>query len=135
MGEADAEARLGEVGDAADPDPLAIEEGAAAGMGREHLVGDRVVEEADHRLAVGDQADRDAPVADAAKEVGGAVDRVDDPEQRPLLAQPAFLAKEGIVGEGRRHALDDQVLGLLVGDRNEILEALPLDGSLPRPRK
>ena len=64
---------------------------------------------------------------DAAEEIGGAVDRVDDPQRRALLAEPALLAEHGIVAEGGAEALHDQVLGLLVGLRDEILPALVLD--------
>ena len=88
----------------------AVEPGAGR-VGAEGLAGDRRVHDAGHHLAVDRGRDRDAPGRQAAGEVGGAVDRVDVPDDaaRPLSA--AFLADDGRVGHLGADARGDHRLG------------------------
>ena len=59
----------------------------------------RRVHHADHRLAVGDERDRHADHREPVHEVGGAVERIDEPSHVGPLAA-ALLAEEREVGRG-----------------------------------
>ncbi len=76
---ADLDQRRG-VARAAHPDPLAVEESAAATSGGEHLVGGGIVDDAELYLAGGEEGERHAPHVEAMDEIEGAVDRIDDPK-------------------------------------------------------
>ena len=71
--------RVGEVAAAGDAQPPVVEEGAAAALGDVKLVQDRVVDDAGDELALALERDRDGEERDAVQEVGGAVERIDDP--------------------------------------------------------
>ena len=68
---------------------------------------------------------------DAAGEVRGAVDRVDDPGALAGLAQRAalLLAEEGVLGERLVQAQPDQRLDLGVACKHVVLRALEGDAS------
>ena len=70
---------IGEVLPRRHPEPPVVQEGAAAALGREELVGDRVVDQRRVQLSLPLERDRDGELRDAVQEVGGAVERVDDP--------------------------------------------------------
>ena len=58
---------------------LVVEERALAFLGDEQLVGDRIVDEAGDDDAFALERDRDGEMRNAVQEVGGAVERIDDP--------------------------------------------------------
>ncbi|MNS96045.1 hypothetical protein D3C72_1303270 [compost metagenome] len=68
------------------------------------------------------QAHRDGEVGHGVHEVGGAVDRVDDPGVRLVGAfdQTAFLAEEAVAGARLHQQFVEGVFGLQVGGRDEI---------------
>ena len=76
------------VGEAA-MDSSAVEEGAASRCGGEQLVGGRHEDRANLRSVAGERSDGDRPTGQPVQEVGGAVDRVDD---------PAHAARAGRIG-------------------------------------
>ena len=76
------------------------------------------------RLAVVEQGDRDAEVREAAQEIAGAVERVDHEGVARLADLAAFLAEEGVVGEGALEFLYDLGLGEAVDFAGVILPRL-----------
>ncbi|SKX66792.1 Uncharacterised protein [Mycobacteroides abscessus subsp. abscessus] len=79
--------------------------------------------DADHRHAVDQQSDQRGPDRDAAHEVLGAVDGVDDPlptGQDRVTAE--LFAEDLVVGEDGREAFADHLLAreVGVGDRGEV---------------
>jgi hypothetical protein len=86
---------------------------------------DRVV---DHGLgdhAALRQRDRDAVLREAVHEVGGAIDRVDDPGVFCLVVgvggSAGFFAQEGVVRVGFGQHFDDGLFGGLVDVGDEVL--------------
>ena len=83
-----------------------VDEGAVALLRPEELVGDRLVDHAGDDLVVALEADRDGEVRHAVEEVGGAVERVDDPAVAAVaLGLAAFLAEEAVVRPGGEQLL------------------------------
>ena len=81
---------------------------------------------------------------DAVEEVGGAVERIDDPARLVGIALDlaAFLEQEAPVGPRVAQFLDDRLLGALVGHRDEVgrplaadLQLLDLAEVAPQPRR
>ena len=66
---------------------------------------------------------------DAVEEVGGAVERIDDPPRLVGIALDlaAFLEQHAPVGPRVAQFLDDRLLGALVGHRDEVGRALAAD--------
>ena len=64
-------------------------------------------------------------MGDAVKEVGRAIERVDDPARLGGIALDlaAFLEQHAPVGPGVAKLLDDRLLGALVGHRDEVRRA------------
>ena len=73
------------------------------------------------------QPDGDAPAIPPAREGGGPVDRVEDPE-RPRLRRraAAFLAEDRLPGEKAFQLFAQKGLGGAIGFRQEVLRALHL---------
>src|SRR5262245_27491039 len=84
---------------------------------------DRIVDHADLRLAVAHEADRDAEVRNAARKIGCAVDRIDNPD---LASENAagFLAEERILRETLHETAPDELLHPAVGVGQVILWSL-----------
>ena len=80
--------------------PLVVEERALAALGDVKLVGDRIVDHAGDDRARALQPDRDGELRDAVQEIGGAVERIDDPGVGRVGAgvAAAFLAEEAVAG-------------------------------------
>ena len=76
------------------------------------------------------ERDRDRPVRQAVQEVGGAVERIDDPAivRRAAGLDAALLHDEAVVGPAALQLLLDHLLGAAVGGRDEV--ARPLDRDL-----
>jgi len=113
-------------------DALLVQVGAGALGGGEQVVADRVVDDGlrDHAALL--QRDRDAVVGVAVQEIGGAVDRIDDPDVLAVVVQvrgrTRFLAEDGVVGVGFQQRLDDGLFRGLVDVGNEVVVAFFADG-------
>ena len=99
MRQAAGDQRLAEIAPRGDADARVVEERAFALLGDEHLFGDRIVDEAGDDDAVALERDRDGEMRNAVQEVGGAVERIDDPGMGLVgaFALAAFLAEEAVV--------------------------------------
>ena len=81
------------------------------------------MDDADHRPTVGDQRDRHADDGEAVHEVGGAVERVDEPPDVGALAA-GLLAEERELGCGVVQELADRVLARRVGVAHPVARPL-----------
>ena len=116
---------------AGDAQALVVEEGALAAFGDvEFFVGRIVDQPRDHR-AVALQPDRNRELRNAVQEIGGAVERIDDPGVALVgaLANAAFLADEAVARPRLGEVGVQHLLGALVGHGDEI------GGSLQRHLK
>src|SRR5258708_19316861 len=111
------------------PNAAVVQEGAAPMRSREQLVPRRVVDHAVRELAAVLDSDRNAILRKAVDEIGGAVERIDDPPVflLPRLNQPRLCGENAVVGIGFLHHLDDRRLGRAVDLGDEIVGALRLD--------
>ena len=91
----------------ADADRLAVQERAAALLGPEHLAKHRQVDHAGQHLVAARQRDARAEQRRAPEEVGGAVERIDEPGEIGMLAADAaaLLAVEGVVRREARSSI------------------------------
>src|SRR5208337_3217618 len=88
----------------ADANRLAVEARALSAMGHEAFFLERVEDHAELHAAAPFVRDRHAELRIAVREVGGAVERVDDPSMVALMrAGAAFLGKDRV---GRKCAMD-----------------------------
>src|SRR3546814_6719852 len=112
--EATGENRLDQPPARRDVDALLVAPRAAAEFGDVELVEHRQAGEARHDAAVAGQRDVDAPQRAAEQEVGGAVERIDDPGVATVAAleRPAFLAQEAVFRPRRRQHPADAALSL-----------------------
>ena len=80
-----------------DAQAAVVHEGAAAALGGVELVHRRIVDDAGDELALALQRDRDGEDRDAVQEIGGAVERIDDPAVLVVLAgdRAALFHQEG----------------------------------------
>src|SRR3989344_1653883 len=125
--EAGAEQGAIEVERAANPDASVVELGAAAARGGVQFVFERVEH---HRLfqpAFVLQADRHCKLGVAMEKVGGAVERVDDPEVIVTGMLTGFFRKNAMVGIGRAHGTDDFGLGHAIDLAHEVVAPLGFD--------
>ena len=118
--------RLGEPLARRDPQAPVVEEGALAVLGGEELVVGRIVDQRRDDRALALQRDRDREVRDAVQEVGGAVERIDDPGVGLVgaLVAAAFLAEEAVAGPRLEQLGAQDLLGAPVGGGDEIRRAL-----------
>ena len=134
MRNAGADQALAEVAARRHAKPRILKPGAAALLGPIAVVGQRLVDQSvsDFRIAVGLlvlDRDRDREMGHAVQEVGGAVERIDDPPRLVGIAGDfaAFLEQEAPVGPGVAKLVDKRLLGALVGHRHEVGRALAAD--------
>jgi hypothetical protein len=106
-----------------------VEERARALLGHIELVIGRIVDQAGNHLTFARQTDRDCELRDAVQEVGGAIERVDDPGMALVstLAVAALLTEEAIARAGLVEVRIEHLLGPLVGEADEIGGALHRD--------
>ena len=130
-GQAGADAHVADLGRGAHPQPLTVEERAAALDGGEQLVRHWVVDHPAERLAGTAQRDGDRVVL-AVEEVGGAVDRVDQEPMVRIVAvdRGELLAAQAETGVATEQALTDQGLRLEVGVGDEVSRPLHPDVDL-----
>src|SRR5947208_1047819 len=92
------------------------------------LLQSRCGDEAEFRAAVPDESDRHAPHPVVAGEIGGAVDRIDDPQTAAAaLAVAPLLTENAIVRKGFRDAGPQELLDVAIGLGQPILGALHRD--------
>ena len=113
-----------------DPDALVVEERALAALGDEQLLVGRIVGQAGDDGAVALERDRHREMRNAVQEIGGAVERIDDPAMALVGAgtRAAFLAEKAIGRPRLGEFLVDDLLGAAVGGGDEI--ARPLERHL-----
>ena len=118
--------RIGEPLPRGDADAPVVEEGALAALGHEQLVVCRIVDEAGDDRAVAFERDRDGEMRDAVQEIGGAVERIDDPAMRPVGAHmgAAFLAEKAVIRPRLGEFVAQDLFGAVVGGGDEIARAL-----------
>ncbi len=115
FGAADHEIDAVEGGLAGGLDRFAVEPHAAAGVGVEQLVGNRVADRRDDRPAGLDEGDRDAKLTAAAEEGAGAVDGVDQPVARADYRAARLLGHPAVIGpRPAQHSLQ-MIIGREVG--------------------
>ena len=104
---------------AGDADALLVQEGALAALGDEHLVVGRIVDQAGDHRALALERDRNRELRNAVQEIGGAVERIDDPAVRLVgaLALAAFLAEKAVTGPRLAQFGEQRLLGAAVGGR------------------
>src|SRR3546814_401492 len=78
--------RLRHIATRGDAEATILEPGALALFRPEAFVGQRLIDEAGHNLAIVLDRDRDGEMRDAVKEIGGAVQWIDDPAETRVLA-------------------------------------------------
>ena len=117
--------RIGEPLPRGDADAPVVEEGALAVLGHEQLVVRRIVGEGGDDRAVPLERDRHGEMRDAVQEIGGAVERIDDPAMRPVGADmgAAFLAEEAVIRPRLGELLAQDRFGAVVGGGDEIARA------------
>ena len=115
-----------ELAAAGDAQPLVVEERALAALGDVQLVIGGVVDHAGDDGVLALQADRDRKLRDAVQEVGGAVERIDDPGVALVgaFAAAAFLADEAVARPRLGEVLVQHFLGALVGLGDEVRRPL-----------
>src|SRR5579862_7528661 len=89
---------FGKIAARGDAKALIVEERALAVLGDEELLVGRIVNEAGNDGAVALERDRDSEVRNAVQEIGGAVERIDDPAMASVGAGAgaAFLAEKAV---------------------------------------
>src|SRR5258706_2395156 len=87
----------------------AVDEGAVAILGRVELVENGIVDDAADHLPLPLQPYGDAEERDAVQEVGGAVERIDDPAMRLVRTrnEAPLLHQEAVARPGSRQLLED----------------------------
>ena len=110
-------------------DAAVVQVGAAAGLGGEQLLLDRVEHHAELQPTAPAQGDRHRVVRHAEQEVGSAVERVDQPLELGLRVRfrRALLGADGVLRVGAAQPLRDRPFGLAVGAADEVVRALALD--------
>ena len=117
--------RVGEPRPRRDANPPVVEEGALAALGDEQIVVGRIVDEAGDDGAVALERDRHGEMRNAVQEIGGAVERIDDPAVRVVGAgmRAAFLAEKAVIRPRLGELGAQNLLGLAVGGGDEIARA------------
>ena len=118
--------RVGKPLSAGDADALLVEERALAPLGNEHFLVRGIVDQAGDHGAFALERDRNGELRDAVQEIGGAVERIDDPGVGLVgaLAPAAFFAEKA-VARPRLHQFGvERFFGAAVGGGYEIGRAL-----------
>ena len=108
VGEAGADERAFQPGPGADPHAPPVHLGAATASRGEQLLAAGVVDDAHLELVADLQGDRHREHGKAVQEIGGAVERVDDPHELVARVVPAFLGQEAVVRIALADAVDDR---------------------------
>src|SRR4029077_9425908 len=100
--------------------------GAAAGS--EQLLAQRVVDYGVLETAAHLTGNRNGEYRKAVQEVGGAIERIDDPECVVLTRAPTLLGKKGVLRIVAGDAGDDLLLGRAIHFGHEVVTSLGGDG-------
>ena len=121
--------RLGKPLPRGDADTPVVEESALAAFGDKQLLVRRIVGQRGNDRVVSFERDGDGEMRDAVQEVGGAVERIDDPAMRLVGAGAgaAFLAEEAVIGPRLGKLLVHDLFGAAIGGGDEIARALERD--------
>ena len=94
---------------------LAVDLRAFAARGREQFLPQRIVDDAVFHAAAPLHGDRHSELRKAVQEIGGAVERIDDPDEFAVctaaVALAAFLGENRVIGIVLANGLDDVPLG------------------------
>jgi hypothetical protein len=102
---------------------------AGATRGGEHLLPDRIVDQPRFQPVLVAETDGNGEVRNAVQEVGGAVQRIDDPLILVLAVLfAAFLGQNTVVGIGLAQNLDNLLFGLYVRFTDEVVALFGGDG-------
>src|SRR5450830_1121270 len=129
-GEAGGDQRLTQAGALAHADAALVQVGATALGGGEQVVAAGVVDDGLFDLAAHRQRDADAVHGKTVDEVGGAVERIDDPDEFRVFGAmrlARFLGQDAVARVGREKGLDDDVLGRLIDFRHKVIHLLLRD--------
>src|SRR5580658_1033055 len=126
MGQAAADDGVAKPTPGGDPDALAVKKGALAALGDKKIVVGRVVGERGDDDAVALKCDRNREMWNAVQEIGGAVERIDDPAVGLVgtFAKSAFLAEKSISRPCFGKLLVDDLFGAAVGGGDKITRSL-----------
>src|SRR3984957_1331347 len=94
----------------ADTDAMVLQVRALAARGGEHFLAHRIVDDADLEFAALLYRDRYREHREAVQEVGGAVERIDDPDGIVVAAAAAFLGQDRVLGIVLVNNVDDVAL-------------------------
>ena len=119
-----------ELGPGGDPQPAAVVEiGALAALGGEGLLIGGIEDQSRHQLALALERDGDGENRNGVQEVGGAIERIDDPPMRVIgpLDLAALLHQEAVAGARVGQLGEEDLLGAGVGGADEIGRAFERD--------
>ena len=107
-------------------DALVIEKGAFPAFGDEQVVVGGIVGQPGNDDAVPLKRDRNGEMRDSVQEIGGGIERIDDPAVTAIGTgmQPALFAEKTIVGPRLGEFLADDLLGAAVRGGDKIARAL-----------
>src|SRR5215210_918884 len=107
------------------PNGLAVPEGTCPRGGSIEILVDGIVDHANLRAPIPDDAERHAPEGNSSDEIAGAVDRIDDPDEiAAAVSETSFFAEHRILRERSEHRLCNEFLTRLVRIRDHVLHAL-----------
>ncbi|MNQ85683.1 hypothetical protein D3C85_1008550 [compost metagenome] len=116
----------------ADAQAATVERGAAAAAGGEFFLAYRIEDHGVLQAALVLAGDAHGVVRNAADEVGGAIQRIDDPQVVGAFAlafqQATFFAEDAVVRVGLAQGLDNGELGSAVDLGDVVLGVLLIDG-------
>ena len=117
MRDAAADHGVRQLGARGDTQAAIVHEGAAAAFGRVELVHGRVVDDAGDDLALTLESNGDRKDRNAVQEVGGAVQRIDEPAMLIVVTadSAALFHEKGVAGSRLGQFGEDDVFRLAVG--------------------
>ena len=105
---------------------MIVEKRALPLLGDEHLINRRIVDQAGDHGAVALERHRNCEVRDAVQEIGGAIERIDDPRMALVaaFATATFFTEKTVARPCLHELCVDGFFGATVGGRHEIGRAL-----------
>src|ERR1035437_1496473 len=104
---------VGEALAAGDADALLVHERTLALLGDEHLVVRRIVDQAGDHGSLALEREGNGELRNAVQEIGGAVERIDDPAMRLVgaLALASFFTQKAVTGPRLAQLGEQRLLG------------------------
>ena len=112
---------------AADADLLAFQLRAVTARGGEEFLTHGIVNDRMLQPALLLHRDRDGESREAMQEIGGAIERIDDPRELIFAAAARFLGVDCVLRVAAPDGRDDVRLGLAVDVGDEIIAAFAVD--------